>query len=333
MTTTTGSGDPKVLVLGGGDLLEVDFEALAPVHELARVAIADDETALRREIADADILLVWDFRFAHLDEVLPHAEKLRWIHAASVGVDALLTPNLTRQGIVLTNSRGVFDQAIAEYVLALYLAHLKDLRRTHELQRSATWNHRLTRKLAGRRALVVGTGSIGREIARTLRKLELEVTLVGRRELPRDPEFGDIALTRDLAALVADHELIVLAAPLTEESRHMVDRTVLGAMPATTYLVNVGRGPLIDEAALEEVLAAGGLAGAGLDVFSQEPLPADSPLWSDPRVTVSPHMSADFDGFDRALVDVFLRNLRAWKAGQPLSGVVDHRLGYVPSGS
>lgn len=324
---------PKVLVLGGGDLLEIDLAALTPIYELATVIVADDEETLRREIKDADVLLVWDFRFSNLDEILPSAERLKWIHAASVGVEALLTPNLTEQGITLTNSRGVFDQAIAEYVLALYLSHLKGLRLTHELQNSRTWSHRLTQKLAGKRALVVGTGSIGREIARTLKKLELEVTLVGRRELPLDAEFGTIAQTKDLVELVKDCDLLALAAPLTNESRHMVDLAVLQAMSPTAYLVNVGRGPLIDESALAHVLASGGIGGAGLDVFDSEPLPDDSPFWSSSNVTVSPHMSADFEGFDEALVEVFLRNLRSWKAGAALSGVVDPELGYVPSNS
>ncbi len=329
--TYSGVESPKVLVLGGGDLLQVDLDVLEPIREYAEVVVADSKDSLAREIEDADVLLVWDFRFAELDELLPSAARLKWIHAASVGVEPLLTPNLTKQDIVLTNSRGVFDLAIAEYVLALYLAHLKDLRRSHEYQQEKAWNHRLTQKLAGKKALVVGTGSIGREIARLLKAVGTDITLVGRRPLPVDPEFGQIAQTRDLESLVSGKDLVVLAAPLTEESRGMVDRAVLEAMESDAYLVNVGRGPLIDEGALEEVLAADRIGGAGLDVFVQEPLPSESPLWEHPRVTVSPHMSADFEGFDEALVEVFLKNLRAWRSGRPFSGVVDHQLGYVPS--
>ncbi len=323
---------PKVTVLLGGDLIGADQVALAPIHDLAEVAYASTYEELDRQIADADVLLVWDFRFARLDDLLPKAPRLKWVHVAAVGVEALLTPGIVSGDIVVTNSRGVFEGAIAEYVLGLYLAHLKDLRTTLERQAARVWDHRLTRRLRGRTAAVIGTGAIGRETAALLAANGVAVELVGRREAD-DPEFGRIRASEDLLALAPTLDLLVLAAPLTAATRNMVDRPVLEALGPDAYLVNVGRGALVDQDALAGVLAAGGFAGAALDVFVEEPLPPSSPLWADPRVVVSPHMSADFIGFDAALVEVFLGNLRSWAAGGELTGVVDKHLGYVPSGA
>lgn len=328
--TLTLPDRPRILALTG-PLLDMDVDALEPIRAHADVVLATTPGELAREIADVDILLVWDFRFADLDELIPRAPRLRWIHAASVGVDALITPNLISRDIVLTNSRGVFDRAIAEYVLGLYLLHCKDYLETSRRQAERTWSHRITQKAQGRRAVVVGSGSIGRDIARLLAAIDMNVVLVGRREVADDPDFGRIRAAADLTDVVSDADLLVLAAPGTAANRHMVDAAVFTALPDHAFLINVGRGSLVDEEALAHAAASGGIGGAALDVFQTEPLSEGSPFWSAPNIVVSPHMSADFEGYENALVDVFLSNLERVRRGEALAGVVDLQLGYVPS--
>lgn len=320
---------PRIVTLTGG-LME-SSPPLDLLRPLADLVVADSPEALARLLPSADILFTWDYRFvAQLDSLLPQAPRLRWIHSSSVGVEPLITPGLRSSDIVLTNSRGVLDTAMAEYVTGLLLAFAKDLYGTVRLQESRQWRPRLTKKLQGQRAAVVGTGPIGRRIAAMLKSLDVEITLVGRRG-GDDPDFGAIVPSDQLAAAAAQVDALILVAPLTPLTRGLVDRTVLAALGPAGYLVNVGRGPLVVEADLIEALTSGQIAGAALDVVDTEPLPADSPLWGIPNLLISPHMSGDYEGFAPDLVDVFAVNLRHWLAGEPLNNVVDISLGYVSS--
>jgi phosphoglycerate dehydrogenase-like enzyme len=300
------------------------------LRPLADIVVADSLEALARLLPSADILFIWDYRFAQLDSLLPQAPRLRWIQSASVGVEPVISPNLRSSDIVLTNARGVLDTAMAEYVTGLLLAFAKDLHGTIRLQESRQWRPRLTKKLQGQRAAVVGTGPIGRRIAAMLKSLDVEITLVGRRG-GDDPDFGTIVPSDELAAAAGQVDALILVAPLTPLTRGMVDRTVLAALGPAGYLINVGRGPLVVEADLVEALTSGQIAGAALDVVDTEPLPADSPLWRIPNLVISPHMSGDYEGFAPDLVDMFAVNLRRWLAGEPLNNIVDLSLGYVAS--
>ncbi|GAA1787179.1 D-2-hydroxyacid dehydrogenase [Planosporangium flavigriseum] len=319
---------PQVLAVGGGSV--VPIPPLDAVAELAKVTVVDSANDHWPALPDAEVAFVWNFQWAAPGRLLTAAPGLRWIHVAAVGVDRVLSPEIVASDVLVTNSRGVFDRSIAEYVAGLLLAHTKEFRLTYDLQRQRVWRNRVTRTLAGQTVAVVGTGSIGRTIARMLKALEMRVVLVGtRRRL--DPEFGEIRVAAELAAVARDCDALVLAAPATERNRGMVDRTVLDALGSDGYLVNIGRGSLVVEDDLVEALASGSLGGAALDVFATEPLPPESPLWRLPNVVVSPHMSADTEGFAQDLVAVFLRNLHRWIKGEPLDNVLDKKLGYVPS--
>lgn len=298
--------------------------------EIADIRVVNSADQLNSSAPDADALFIWDYRFADLATILGRADRLRWIHVASVGVDPVLSPELRASSIVLTNSRGVFDIAIAEYVTLLVLADAKDFRQTLAVQARSEWSHRLTRRLTGSSAVVVGTGSIGRAIAAMLMKLSIEITLVGR-VAAQDPQFGDIRASHDLAAVATGTDYLVLAAPLTDGTRHLVGRDVLTALGPDGYLINVGRGGLIDTAALIDALSNGGLRGAAVDTFDVEPLPPDSCLWKLPNVVVSPHMSGDFAGFEDALLDAFGQNLDRFIRDEQLLNVIDFERGYVAS--
>ncbi|MFJ8030066.1 D-2-hydroxyacid dehydrogenase [Streptomyces sp. NPDC096032] len=284
-----------------------------------------DAGHLAERLPEADALLVWDFTSHAVREAWPgDGRRPRWVHTASAGVDHLMCPELAASDTVVTNARGIFDQPIAEYVAALVLAVAKDLPRTLGYQRERTWRHRESRRVAGTRACVVGSGPIGRAIARTLKALGVTTALVGR--LPRTGIHGP----DDLDRLVSRADWVIAAAPLTERTYRMFDARRFGMMQPSAFFVNVSRGQLVDEDALAEALTRRWIAGAALDVFATEPLPADSPLWELPELIVSPHMSGDTVGWRDELGLQFVELYERWAAGRSLVNVVDKKRGYVP---
>lgn len=289
-----------------------------------------DADGLERAVEGAQAVLMWDYFSTALRDVWTHADALEWIHVAAAGVDTLLFDQLRASDVVVTNARGVFDRPIAEYVLGAVLAHAKGSQASLDFQRRHEWRYRETRSIAGAHALVVGTGGIGREIARLLRAAGLSVRGAGRRTVAEDPDFGTVVSTDDLAAAVGWCDHLVLAAPLTDATRGLVDAVVLKAMKSDAHLVNIARGPIVDEGALLAALTERRIAGATLDVFSTEPLPAGHPLWDAPGAVITAHMSGDVAGFRDTLATQFADNAQRWLAGQPLLNVVDKVLGYVP---
>ncbi|NUR40924.1 MAG: D-2-hydroxyacid dehydrogenase [Streptomyces sp.] len=308
-------------------LLVLDADPLPRLGRLTgrvRVAHADASTLAER-LPSADVLLVWDFTSHAVRHAWPgEGPRPRWVHTASAGVDHLMCPELAASDTVVTNARGIFDRPIAEYVAALVLAMAKDLPRTLDLQRERTWRHRESRRVSGTRAVIVGTGPIGRTIARTLKALEVTTALVGR--TPRTGVHGP----DDLDRLIARADWIIAAAPLTEQTYGMFDARRFGVMQPSARFINIGRGGLVVEDALAEALRRRWIAGAALDVFEHEPLGPDSPLWQVPDLIVSPHMSGDTVGWRDELGAQFLELYERWEAGKPLLNVVDKKRGYVP---
>jgi phosphoglycerate dehydrogenase-like enzyme len=317
----------KIVVMGASaEEPPPGIEAAAAMADLSYAASAP---ALAEAIADADALFAWQSHRELLPEGWPKAARLRWIQSASDGVDRLLFPDLVESDVVVTNARGVFDQAIAEYVVGLMLAFAKGLLGVIEGQRNNEWRHRQTEVLAGKRLLVAGVGPIGRAIGRAGRDLGMEVRGVGRTARAGDDVFGAIAATAALAEAVGWADYVVNALPATPATRHLFDAPVFESMRESARFINVGRGATVGETALIEALRGARIAGAALDVFEREPLPPDSPFWELPNTIVSPHMSGDFEGWLEAVVRLFVDNLRRFVAGKPLLNVVDKRQGYV----
>jgi phosphoglycerate dehydrogenase-like enzyme len=285
---------------------------------------------LARDAADADVVFAWEPRLDWIQTCWGWSPRLRWIAAASAGVDYLMFPALIDSDVVVTNSAGIFDDAMAEYALALVSAVCADLPATIRLQGRREWLHRETRRLAGSEVLVLGAGGIGRAITRLLRGVGANVRCLAR--TPRaDPEIGPVAGVGELRDLLPAADFVVLALPFTPATAGIIGAPELAVARPGAWIVNLGRGGLIDEPALVAALSGGTIGGAALDVFTTEPLPAGSPLWGLPNVIVSPHMSGDFRGWDEALTGLFLEQLRRYRAGRPLANVVDKTLGYVPS--
>ncbi|WP_063732598.1 D-2-hydroxyacid dehydrogenase [Streptomyces sp. RTd22] len=290
----------------------------------AQVVVCDEKT-LPDALPSADVLLVWDFTSDAVRDAWPgDGPRPRWIHTASAGVDRLLSPELIASDTVLTNARGVFEQPIAEYVAGLVIAMGKDFYGSWELQRQRRWQHRETMRLSGSRAAVIGAGPIGRAIGSTLSALGIKVDLVGRTARP------GVRGNDELPELLAQADWVISVAPLTEDTRGMFDRTAFARMKSTARFINVGRGPLVIEADLKAALLGRQIAGAALDVFENEPLTPDDPLWDVPGLFVSPHMSGDTVGWRDHLAEQFQDNYDRWSAGEPLLNIVDKRLGYVP---
>jgi phosphoglycerate dehydrogenase-like enzyme len=304
---------------------------LAAIGDAVDLVFAEEPEDLRDALAGSDVLFAWRPGRGLLEDAWDAAGDLRWIQSASAGVDGLLFPALIESHVVLTNARGVFDDAIAEWVVGVFALFAKDLLGIVDRQRRGEWLHRETERLADRRVLVAGVGPIGRAVARACGALGMRVRGVGRTARRGDDAFETILGVDELAQAVRWADYVVDALPATTETHHVFGADAFAAMSDRARFVNVGRGSTVDEEALVRALQEGTIAGAALDVFEEEPLPATSPLWAMPNVIVSPHMSGDYAGWHETVVELFLENLERYLIGRPLMGVVDKRRGYVPS--
>jgi phosphoglycerate dehydrogenase-like enzyme len=303
---------------------------LAEVEELAEVRLTKAD-GLADALDGADVLYQWHSFSPALRENWGAASSLRWVHATAAGVSQLMFDELVASDITYTNSRGVLSRAIAEFALGFVLDMAKDAQGSFRLQQQQRWQHRVTRKIHGQSVLVVGTGSIGRETARLFRAVGMDVDGAARAGRPGDCDFGRIHSSADLIEVVHGYDYLVLAAPLTDDTRGLVNADVLAAMKPSAHLINVGRGELVSTGALTEALASGSIAGAALDVVHPEPLPAGHALWNMDNVIITPHMSGDSEDYLDDLGKLFVDNLKRYCSGQPLENVVDKALGFVPA--
>lgn len=308
---------PKVIVVVPVGRPVPPVERLADEAEFVVVRTADE---LRAAQEDAEILFLNDFKSTLLREVGPG--RLRWIHTSSIGVDVLLTEEIVHGDVVVSNSRGVCERPIAEWILGVLLMFTKDLRRTIELQQERRWLHRETESLLGRRVLVVGPGPVGQQTVLLLRAAGMDVTVVGR-SAREDPLLGPIEAFSELDRLLGEAEDVVLTLPLTKDTQGLFGAERFARMRPGARLVNVGRGAVVVDDDLLAAIDSGHLGGAALDVFEKEPLAEDHPFWSRGNILVSPHASGDLIGWRGRVVDCLGENLRRWKAGEPLRDVVD----------
>ena len=319
-----------VLVIQGAQRID-EVPRLNELSEQAELRFATSPDELRTALAGADAMLGWNFRADSLRAAWDSARDLRWIHWAGAGVDAAMFPELVASEVQLTNARGIFDVPIAEWVLGMIICFAKQIPRTLEYQAQAEWNHRLTETVAGKRALVVGVGSIGRAIGRLLQATGMEVDGIGRSAREGGKDFSRIYAVDELHARLPDADYVVLITPLTAQTRDLFGAAEFAAMAAHARFINVGRGALVVEDALLAALNHGEIAGAALDVFVEEPLPPENPLWRAPNCHISPHMSGDTIEFEAAMADQFMTNWKHYLAGEPLNNIVDKELGFVPS--
>jgi phosphoglycerate dehydrogenase-like enzyme len=281
-------------------------------------------------LAEAEVLLLGAVPASVLDHLVARTPNLRWIHSASAGVDRISTAVVRDRNLVVTNARGVFSRPIGEYVVMMSLAIARRLPQLLELQRERTWQPLRGRELSELTVGIVGYGSIGEEVARLLRPFGCRIVATRRRpELGAgDVEHVELYGLDELSEVLRMSDLVVVAAPLTDETAGLIGAEQLAEMREDAWLINIARGRLIDELALRRALESGWIGGAVLDVFSEEPLPPESPLYDTPNLVITPHTSWASDRVVERTVDLFVDNLRRHMAGEPLRNVVDLEAGY-----
>jgi phosphoglycerate dehydrogenase-like enzyme len=296
-------------------LLHLPEEAGAPLaaHECARIEIA----YLTRD---------WRFSPGHyrsFGAALLAAPHLKWVHFASTGIDQHpFLPELARRGVRLTSSIGSNGEPVAQTAIAGLLMLARGFPAWWQAQRRHAWAphppQALPRDLEGQTVLVVGLGVIGSRVARFCRALGMHVIAVRRSAARGDEPADELHPPQSLGALLPRSDWVVLACTHTPQTHHLMNAATLAALPRGARLINVSRGGVVDEGALVAALKSGHLAGAYLDVFEQEPLPADSPLWQLPGVLLSPHNAQASSGNDARSAEIFLANLERWGRGEPL---------------
>ncbi|MGA2424153.1 MAG: D-2-hydroxyacid dehydrogenase [Terriglobales bacterium] len=290
-----------------------------------------DYQRVDEEIVEAEIVIAWSIR----PEQIAAAKKLRWIHSPAAAVNQLMFPELVNSEIILTNAREVHGPVVAEHVIALIFALAKKIPGSVRLQEKHVWGQQIlwdelprVREVAGATVGMVGLGSIGRAVAQSARALGMRVIAV--REHPEKGSEGaeEIFAPAKIDEIFRQADYVVLAAPVTDSTKAIANAERLALMKPGACLINVGRGPLVDEPALVDALRAGKIGGAALDVFPKEPLPADSPLWDAPNLLITPHTAALTDRLWDRHYALFSENLRRYLTDQPLLAVVDKRKGY-----
>jgi phosphoglycerate dehydrogenase-like enzyme len=296
-----------------------------------QIVWADTHTNFEGDPSDAEVYFNWFYlKPDTLRKVLAAAPKLRWHQTPSAGVNHILIPEYLQREITLTNGAGTFSIPIAEFVLTYILYHTKQLNTLLDLRTNHSWKKSIElpiQELSDATLLIIGAGSIGQEIAKRASAFGMRVWGSRRKPEPM-PNFEKVVGADEWRSLLPEADYIVLATPLTSETKHLIDETALKAMRPNAYLINVARGAVIDEAALITALKEGWIAGAALDTFETEPLPSDHPLWSFPNVLITPHCSGFSSRIADRMINLFLDNLRRYQTGQPLRNVVDKTAGY-----
>jgi phosphoglycerate dehydrogenase-like enzyme len=298
--------------------------------EMRVVHLPTDER-LPRELPDTDIFVGYLLRAQHLKE----AKKLKWIHSTAAGVAQLMYPELRDSGILLTNTSGVFSVPMAEHTMGLLLAMTRNFPDSVRHQDRANWGQQkiwdqpqhLT-ELNGQVLLIVGYGSIGRELGRRARAFDMRVWGVTRSGKGDATHAEKIVPATQLESLLPEADYVVLVAPETPETLQVMGAAQIAKMKPGARLINLGRGSLLDEPALVRALETGSLAGAALDVTATEPLPPESPLWKAPNLLITPHTSAVSDRLWQRQSALLLELLERWFDGRELFNQVDFTRGY-----
>jgi phosphoglycerate dehydrogenase-like enzyme len=341
-----GTNRPGGDALSGSDLVVLVsplFGAPLADEQLARIEAEDGVRAVRispdgrlhadqpGELLDrAEVLLRGSMPSSVLDHLLGRSTQLRWVHSASAGVEKVVTSLARSRRLTVTNARGVFSRPIAEYVVMMLLAIARRLPQLLELHRERTWQPLPAREVSDLTLGIIGFGSIGQEVARLLEPFGTPILATRR-----NPEQGTAGLAnvRVMAAerldeVLHEADVVLLAAPLTTGTERLIGARELNEMRSGSWLINIARGPLVDELALQRALKAGWIGGAVLDVFEEQPLSSDSPLYRTPNLIITPHTSWWSGRALERTVDLFIDNLRRYRAGDELRNVVDLEAGY-----
>jgi phosphoglycerate dehydrogenase-like enzyme len=312
-----------VLVLASGN-----DPQLAMLNDLPHT-VCGEVSSCAPAAKDATVILQWSGSRELLRALFGMCKKVRWIHSKAAGLDNLLFPELVESEILLTNGRGVFSPSLGEFVLAVILYFAKDFRRMIRNQMASVWEPFDVEEVSGQTVGILGYGDIGRAVATRVRAMGMRVLATKRHvSASADPLVEHFYKPEERREMMARCDYIVATAPLTEETRHMISDAEFAVMKSTAVVINVGRGPVIDEAALLPALTTKRIKGAGLDVFEHEPLPAGSPLYKLENVLFSPHCADHTADWQDQAMRFFLAQYARFEKGERLENVVNKRLGY-----
>jgi phosphoglycerate dehydrogenase-like enzyme len=306
---------------------------LAPLRDSTTMSVSDDRAELAKLLPAAEVILVGLAEGSvKLADIWRQAKSVRWVHSLSAGVEKMLFPELVESDVPLTNARGVFKRSLAEFVILGILFHYKKVRRLIENQRRHAWDEFYVQLMGERVMGVVGYGEIGRECALQAKGMGMKIHAVRRNpeRSANDPTLNRVFGPQELPEMLAGIDVLVCAAPLTPHTHHMISDQQFAMMKPTAIVINVGRGPVIDEAAMIRALQQRRIAGASLDVFEEEPLPENSPLWNMENVLISPHCTdrtEDPDWLELSM-RAFIENFHRYQKGECLENIVDKRAGY-----
>jgi phosphoglycerate dehydrogenase-like enzyme len=311
-----------------GDPAANYLKPLAALPPDVNLIVTRDRARLVESAPQADVLLNADFLDPSLlRDTFPHATRVRWVHGLMAGVDKLLSPEIVASPVPLTNGRGLFRRALGEWTVGAMVYFAYDFRRLVRNQEAGKWEGFDHPTLFGRTLGIVGYGAIGQAIVERARPFGMRIVALRRRVEP-DPLVDQAYVPAQLNDMLAECDYVAIAAPLTPETRGMIGAAQIGVMKSSAVLINVGRGAIIDEAALIAALESNKLRGAALDVFVTEPLPAGHPLYKLDNVLLSPH-TADRSPESRVrAVEFFVRNFEHFRKGEPLENIVDKHAGY-----
>jgi phosphoglycerate dehydrogenase-like enzyme len=294
------------------------------------LTITNDEAEVRAKAPEAQVILNGTFTPRMLSIAAPIATKMQWMHSLWTGVDNVMSPELIASPVPLTNGRGVFRVSLAEWTIGAMLHFSYQMRRMIRQQEASVWETFTTEEIQGRTLGVVGYGGIGRATAERARAFGMKVLALRRRPelFEGDPLVDRVFDHAHINDLVAASDYVMVAAPLTPETRGLIGAAQIAAMKPNAVIINVGRGAIIDEVALIEALENNHIRGAALDVFSVEPLPAGHAFYRLKNVLLSPHTADHVEDFVHLAAECFLENMKLYRAGQPLQNIVDKRAGY-----
>ncbi len=307
---------------------------LAPLRELSDITVTDDQAELEKLAPAAEVIVFscLTFKPVNFSDIWKRAKSMQWVHSLSAGVEMYLSPELVESNATLTNARGVFKQPLAEFALLGMLFHFKNVRRMLDSQRQRKWDNFHVKSAQDRVLGIVGFGEIGRECALLAKGLGMTIHAVRRHaeRFANDPVPDRVFQLENLHQMLAGIDVLLCAAALTPKTYHMISDAEFNVTKPTAIVVNVGRGSVIDEAALIRALQNNRIAGASLDVFEEEPLPESSPLWSMENVLISPHFLDQTENLDQidSSMQVFVENFLRYSKGIALANVVSKVEGY-----
>jgi len=321
--------DSPLLVLTTSVDRNIPF--LAELRQMATIVVGDSVQDFAKSAAAAEIIFNWSGSLTLLHDVFLISRRLRWIHSRSAGLEQSLFPELIESEVILTNGSGVFSPSLGEFALAAILYFAKDFRRMIRNQMTGVWEQFDITMISGQTLGIVGYGSIGRAVAARARALDMRVLGLRRqvgKQSKEDSLLEHVYEPGQLWEMLSRCDYIIVTLPFTAQTRGLIAEPEFAVMKKNAVLINIGRGPTVDEQAMIRALSQSKIKGAALDVFDQEPLPHGHPFYSMENVLLSPHCADHTPDWLDDAMRFFLSQLEKFRRGENLLNVVDKRLGY-----